>query len=99
MYVIYLLNTSDLIFSEILFKKSIDRLYIISCVIQKNNDCSFVGTSETAKELSCLNTHHQDIDKNQLTYSLSEIGLQVIKEMSYKLPNNKEFIRVDFRTE
>jgi hypothetical protein len=80
-----------------LIRKNLQRLHIISCIIQKNNGCSFVSNSETSERLDCLNALHQDINREHLINSMSQVGLHVIYEAKYELPNNKEFIRIDFQ--
>lgn len=67
---------------------------VISLVIQKNNNSSFVSqTGVTSLEI--LNDLHTDINPVKLKKNFQEISYKVIKESTYKLPNGKEFIRVD----
>jgi len=66
---------------------------IVSCVIQKNRGNSFVSSSETAEKLATLSSYHHNIDEREL---IDRIGLELIFRKQYELPNNKEFLRLDF---
>jgi len=68
---------------------------IVSCVIQRNHGESFVSPSKTAEKLKPLGDFHHDIDEEELTKSLK---LKTIFRNSHPLPNNKEFIRIDFNS-
>jgi len=67
---------------------------IVSCVIQKNPGSSFVSSSKTAEKLALLSSYHHDIDEKEL---IARIGLKLIFMKHYELPNNKEFLRLDFK--
>ena len=66
---------------------------VVSCVIQKNKDNHFVSISQSANKLDSLSDYHKDIDEKGLVNS---VGLPVVLKKIYKLPNGKEFIRLDF---
>ena len=67
---------------------------ITSCVIQKNHGNSFVSASEAALKLAPLGPFHHDIDEDELIAGLN--FLKLISRKRYELPNNKEFLRLDF---
>ena len=77
------------------FKRLLGRLEFktVSCVIQRNCGNNFVSSSQTAEKLASLNLLHRDIDAEELTECL---GMNVIVRKAYSLPNNKQFIRIDF---
>ncbi|MBZ9623799.1 class I SAM-dependent methyltransferase [Clostridium sp. FP2] len=70
---------------------------VVSCVIQKNNDNSFVSNSDLNSHFQPILSIHHNIDENRLNYLFSTIEFTCIKNKKYKLPNGKEFIRMDFR--
>lgn len=67
---------------------------VISIVIQKNNDSSFVSQTGVAS-LEILNDLHRDINQDNLKNYFLEKNYKVIKEATYKLPNGKELLRID----
>ena len=67
---------------------------VASCAIQKNCGESFITQTRVAKKLECLNDFHHNIDGNELD---KRIGLKVVYRHNYVLPNNKEFVRLDFK--
>lgn len=70
---------------------------VISIVIQKNNDNSFV--SETGiTSLDILDKIHIDINQKQLEDHLKEKNYIKIKEEIYNLPNGKDLIRIDIKS-
>lgn len=70
---------------------------VVSCVIQKNNDNSFVSASELNSHFEPILLIHHDIDENNLKHLFSTIEFTCIKYKKYILPNGKEFIRMDFK--
>jgi len=70
---------------------------VVSCVIQKNNDNSFVSTSELNSHFEPILSIHHDIDEDALKNLFSTIEFACIKYKKYILPNGKEFIRMDFK--
>lgn len=69
----------------------------VSCVIQKNNDNSFVSKSDQTSHFEPISAIHNDINENKLKNLFSTIGFNCIKYKEYLLPNGKKFIRMDFR--
>lgn len=83
-----------------LIKRNKDNLKVISCVIQnnKNNNKNneFISSSKYSNELKILDKFHKEVDAEELVNKLNNINLNEIKRKNYQLPNNKEFIRIDF---
>ena len=77
------------------FAKLLERsqFKLASCVIQKNCGNSFVSASKTATKLEPLNSLHHDIEAEEL---IKRLGRPVVLQKNYALPNNKEFVRIDF---
>lgn len=74
-----------------------DNVNIVSCVIQKNNDVSFVSPTEQASAFEPIMSVHKDIDEKILMEALCDIGFNCIKNKRYELPNGKEFLRLDLQ--
>lgn len=79
-----------------LIKNNRENINIVSCVIQKNNNNSFVSRSGLSYAFDPLMSIHNDINKNELINSFINAGFHCIKSLVYPLPNGKEFIRIDF---
>lgn len=79
-----------------LIKNNKNNLNIVSCVIQKNNDNTFVSHSNVKSAFDNINAIHQDICPNKLSVLFEKIGFCLLQSMAYPLPNGKEFIRMDF---
>lgn len=73
-----------------------DKLGVVSCVIQRNLNNSFVSTSELTSHFDPIVSIHHDINENKLKFLFLSIGFKCIKHKEYTLPNGKEFIRLDF---
>lgn len=69
---------------------------VVSCVIQKNNNNSFVSSSEYISHFEPILTVHHDINENKLKNLFSSIRFDCTKTKEYVLPNGKKFIRMDF---
>jgi len=79
-------------------KKIINNDSIISIIIQKNNENDFVSETEHSRKLEKeLGDHHQNINKKELIDFFKKNNLNLTKEEITNLPNNKEFIRLDFQ--
>jgi hypothetical protein len=70
---------------------------VVSCVIQKNNDNSFVSTSDLNSHFQPILSIHHDINENNLKHLFSTIEFTCIRYKRYMLPNGKELIRLDFK--
>ncbi len=80
-----------------LLKRSWYNMNKVSCVIQKNNAIDFVSPTNDAAAFNPILSIHHDIHENNLIRALEVIGLTCINRKNYSLPNNKEFIRMDFK--
>jgi hypothetical protein len=83
-------------FVSIISKNKIN-IDVVSCVIQKNNDNSFVSNSRLTSSFEPILSVHHDIDENKLKDLFSTIEFNCIKYKEYMLPNGKKFIRMDFK--
>jgi hypothetical protein len=72
-----------------------ENINIVSCVIQKNNNNSFISCSSLTSAFDPLMSIHNDIDKDELLNVFLTVGFHCIKGLVYSLPNGKEFIRID----
>jgi len=70
---------------------------VMSCVIQKNNNNSFVSNSKSDSHLEPILSIHHDINEYRLKEAFSNIKFNCIKYKKYMLPDGKEFIRMDFK--
>jgi len=78
------------------FIKQIDKNSpkFLSCVIQKDNENTFVSNSTYSSHFKEFN--HQNIEKYTLIKKLNKVNFNITLEEKHNLPNNKEFIRLDF---
>ncbi len=74
-----------------------EKVDIISCTIQLSNNKSFVSESDLASKFDPLIAIQHDIDKKVLMQKLLDTGFCCILELTYPLPNGKEFVRMDFK--
>ena len=68
---------------------------VISVVLQCNRGEAFVSDTGIGS-LKALDDCHRDIDAGEFKKELSRRGFSIIKESASLLPNNKEFLRLDF---
>ena len=80
-----------------LIRNNKENINIISTILQKNNDNEFVSNSSLSPSFKILESILHDIDEDILRIELSKIGFKCINQLSYPLPNGKEFIRMDFK--
>lgn len=74
-----------------------DRIGTLSCVVQRNEQTSFVSSTEWADAFNGLAAASSDIDAEDLTASLAETGFSPVFEADYSLPNGKTLIRRDYQ--
>jgi hypothetical protein len=74
-----------------------ENIKLISCVIQDNEKNSFVSDSEYSSHFTPITSINHDINDIKLKNLFAKIGFNCIKIKSYNLPNNKSFIRMDFK--
>jgi len=83
-------------FVAIIDKNKIN-INVISCVIQRNNNNSFVSNSKCDSYFVTILSIHHDINEYRLKEAFSIIKFNCIKHKKYMLPDGKEFIRMDFK--
>lgn len=69
----------------------------VSCVIQINLEGSWVSDSPYLHVFDGLERVHCQIDGQELTERMAEIGYHVIKTLEYPLPNGKKLVQLDFQ--
>lgn len=74
-----------------------ENVNIVSCVIQKNYEISFVSPTNQALAFQPIMSIHNNIDGKKLTEALNNISFNCIRNTCYKLPNGKELLRMDFQ--
>ncbi|MCH5250591.1 MAG: methyltransferase type 11 [Lachnospiraceae bacterium] len=68
----------------------------ISCIIQKDNDISFVSNSPYIHVFDRLDEVHHQIDESTLLEAVSQVGYKKIMQTENELPNEKRLVRIDF---
>lgn len=68
----------------------------VTCVIQQNQDITFVSDSPYANDLADISKLHMDIEKSLLICSMKSANAKLALEKEYLLPNGKKFIRLEF---
>lgn len=68
----------------------------VTCVIQQNQDITFVSNSPYPNDLADISKLHTDIEKSLLICSMKSANAKLVLEKKYLLPNGKKFIRLDF---
>lgn len=69
----------------------------VSCVIQINEDETFVSDSPYTHVFDQLDEVLQTIEDDGLIKIMTEIDYKVESRFEYELPNGKKFVRIDFR--
>lgn len=100
------LPNADMIIADLLieyigyecFKNTVIRVNptYVSCVIQINTDESFVSDSPYLHVFDNLDKVHHRVDTKGLTEIMNGIGYVSVNKESKKLPNGKNFVRLDF---
>ena len=80
------------------FKRTLEQVKpkYISCIIQKNNDISFVSASPYVHAFDRLDEIHHQIEEGDLLYSLDQVGYKKITQVEKELTNGKRLVRMDF---
>jgi len=71
----------------------------VSCVIQIDNDDSFVSESPYAHTFDRLSEVHYQLEASKLTGTMEKAGYHRRDMSEYPLPNNKKLVRIDFKRE
>lgn len=68
----------------------------VSCGIQINTDKEFVSDSPYLHAFDGLNSVHHQMETDELTRSMTDIGYKTVSETEYPLPNGKKLVQADF---
>ena len=68
----------------------------VSCIIQINEDSSFVSDSPYIHVFDGLEHVHHQMDEVELQKCMNVIDYQLIQLLEYPLPNGKELVQLDF---
>ena len=71
----------------------------VSCVIQIDNDDSFISESPYAHSFDSLEEVHYQLEQSKLTDTLEKAGYHRRDMSEYPLPNGKSLVRIDFKRE
>ena len=72
----------------------------VSCVIQINTDAEkWVSDSPYLHAFDRLDKVHHQMEENELSDAMKDIGYSPIFQRSYPLPNGKALVRLDFESE
>ena len=69
----------------------------VSCVIQVNPEGNWVSDSPYLHIFDGLERIYCQMDGQELTERMAEIGYHVIKTLEFPLPNGKKFLQLDFQ--
>lgn len=69
----------------------------VSCVIQVNPEGNWVSDSPYLHIFDGLERIYCQMDGQELTERMAEIGYHVIKTLEFPLPNGKKFVQLDFQ--
>jgi hypothetical protein len=72
---------------------------VLSCVTQRNDEESFVSSTDYASSFDALATVSSDIDPEMLASAMSDAGFVALGRCEYPLPNGKTLVRQDFQTD
>lgn len=82
-----------------IFKKSImkSKAKYVSCIIQINTDDeTWVSDSPYIHAFDSLDSVHHQMEEQELTNAMMDIGYSLIKTDEYSLPNGKKLVMIDF---
>lgn len=68
----------------------------VSCGIQINTDKEFVSDSPYLHAFDGLNSVHHQMETDELTRSMADIGYKTVLKTEYPLPNGKKLVQADF---
>lgn len=69
---------------------------LVSCVIQRDEDASYVSPSPYRRAFDCLDEIHRQIDGRGLIKDMRSAGYVLQSEREYEMPNGKKLIKTDF---
>ncbi|MDE7399705.1 MAG: class I SAM-dependent methyltransferase [Oscillospiraceae bacterium] len=68
----------------------------VSCGIQINSGSEFVSDSPYLHVFDGLNSVHHQMDSDNLTRVMGDVGYKSISTIEYLLPNGKKLVQIDF---
>ena len=68
----------------------------VSCIIQINEDDSFVSDSPYLHVFDRLEDVHHQMDEPELKGVMNAIGYKLMETLEYQLPNGKKLVQLDF---
>ena len=68
----------------------------VSCIIQINEDESFVSDSPYFHVFDGLEAVHYQMDEQELKGTMNAIGYKLSETLEYQLPNGKKLVQLDF---
>ena len=68
----------------------------VSCIIQINEDESFVSDSPYLHAFDGLEDVHHQMEEQELKEVMNAIGYKSIETLEYQLPNGKKLVQLDF---
>lgn len=100
------LPTADLIIANLLieyigydcFKAVVSHVKpkYVSCGIQINSGSEFVSDSPYLHAFDGLNCVHHQMDSNNLTQVMGDVGYKAVSTTEYLLPNGKKLVQINF---
>lgn len=100
------LPTADFVIANLLieyigydcFKAVVSRVKpkYVSCGIQINSGSEFVSDSPYLHVFDGLNSVHHQMDSDNLTRTMGDVGYESISTNEYLLPNGKKLVQIDF---
>lgn len=68
----------------------------VSCGIQINTNEEFVSDSPYLHAFDGLNSVHHQMETDELTRAMADIGYKAVSTFEYPLPNGKKLVQADF---
>lgn len=69
----------------------------VSCGIQINTDKEFVSDSPYLHAFDRLNSVHHQMEADELTRAMADIGYSTVLTFEHPLPNKKKLVQLDFK--
>ncbi len=82
------------------FTKALEKVkpQYVSCVVQINGDTTqWVSDSPYIHAFDELDSVHHQMEENELTLAMKDVGYKLISKTKESLPNGKSFVRLDYK--
>lgn len=82
------------------FTKALEKVkpQYVSCVVQINGDTTqWVSDSPYIHAFDELDSVHHQMEENELTLAMKDVGYKLISKTKKSLPNGKSFVRLDYK--